>query len=183
MLHLALRLARTLGFTNHPNTSMQHFSFTCESIDIVTSSGILQSGDSTGISAALKLRSPRAIRPKVGVALERSRWIVNIAATGGAYGSEAISSVGRARRLNPRPESEATTYLVQIYLNSTQFDRIFKLATSGFEITAVELEIDGIDEEGFEAVAWGDEPSGERSVLNFEATWAKRVPVTVSENA
>jgi hypothetical protein len=160
---------------------MQNFSFTCDAIDVVTKSGALQGGDSTEISAALKLQSPRGIRPKVGVALERSKWIVNIAATGGAYGREAISSVGKARRLNPRPESEATTYLVHIYLNSVQFDRVFKLATSGFQITSIELEIDEVEEEGFEAVAWGDEPSGERCVLDFEATWAKRAPDTASE--
>jgi len=160
---------------------MQNFTFTCESIAIVTKSGSLQGGDAAEVSVGLKLDSPRGIRPKVGLALERSRWVMTIATTGGTYENEAGSGVGKVRRLTPRPEADATTYLVQIYLNPTQFQRIFQLAISGFAITLVELQVDEVEEQGFEVVAWGEEPSAERRVIDFEATWEPRAPDTASE--
>ena len=160
---------------------MQNFTFTCESIAIVTKSGSLQDGDAAEISATLKLRSPRGIRPKAGAALERSRWVMTIAAASSAYGPEAISGVGKAQRIAPRPEASETTYLVQIYLNPNQFDRIFHLATSGFVMTSVELQVDEVEEESFEAIAWGESPSPKRHVHDFEATWEQKASDTASE--
>ena len=162
---------------------MQQFSFVAESISIRLASGVYEDKDVVEVNYNLKLNSPRGMRAAANSSLERTRWVLSVGEALTSYGSGALSTVGKARRIPLKSDSTGpVTYLVQVQLHPIQFSRFLKLARSSFSLGRVELAIDGIEEEGFDVAAWGGS-SDERPVVNFEAEWALETSEPIDDEA
>ena len=162
---------------------MQQFSFVPESISIRLASGLYEDKDVAEVNYNLKLNSPLGIRATADSSLERTRWVLSVGEALASYGSGALSTVGKARRIPPKSGSTGpVTYLVQVQLHPIQFSRFLKLARSNFSLARVELAIDKIEEEGFDVAAWGG-ASDERLVANFEAEWELETSKPIDDEA
>ena len=162
---------------------MQQFSFVPESISIRLASGLYEDKDIVEVDYNLKLNRPRGMRATADSSLERTRWVLCVGEVLASYGSGALSTVGKAKRIPPKSGSTGpVTYSVQVQLHPIQFSRFLKLARSSFSLASVELAIDGIEEEGFDVVAWGG-ASDERPVANFEVEWTLETSEPIDDDA
>lgn len=150
---------------------MQIFCFECTALEFRFRSGSVTGGDVTEIELALNLTSPMAVRPCADKPTEETRWVLSVEEYRGPYADGTFPTVGRARRIHRRENARETTYSLEVHLSSRQFERLFSLARLSQNLPSIEVTVEGLEEEGFEIVSWGEGDAEYLPITEISATW------------